>query len=77
MNSHSRIKKVTEHYYNLKEYFESEMKWDNNLVPTVSIVHRYFEDGRKIETAKNCINSSVKVRNRFNNIQRAFLWASW
>lgn len=50
MNSHSRIKDVTEHYFNLKEYYEVEVKGDNNLVPTVSIVHRYFEDGRKIET---------------------------
>ena len=46
----SGIKEITEHYFNFREYLDNEMQRKNHLIPTVSIIHRFFEDGRKIET---------------------------
>jgi hypothetical protein len=44
------FKEITEHYFNFREYLDNEKQRKTHLIPTVSIIHRFFKDGKKFET---------------------------
>lgn len=46
----SGVKEITEHYFNITEYLESELEVKSRPIPESSTTRKYFEDGREIET---------------------------